>query len=99
MGPGSREFAKRSNPQSIWHKRLMYYIATVDYTLMRRDVKKVAEWDIARIIPCHGDVIEKDGHAAWSSLYEWYLTEKPRGVMLKKLMTPVMKLARRIFLM
>jgi len=40
---------------------------------MKRDVKTVAEWDFERIIPCHGDVIEKDGKKAWRELFKWYL--------------------------
>ncbi|CAO2657092.1 Nn.00g058950.m01.CDS01 [Neocucurbitaria sp. VM-36] len=42
----SREFAKRAHPRSVWFKRLIYYVAVVDYALMRRDAKRVAEWDI-----------------------------------------------------
>lgn len=67
---------------------------------MCRDAKKVAEWDIERIIPCHGDVLDSDGNAAWSALYEWYLQGRPRGgSLLKQMMTPFMKVVRRVFLM
>jgi len=97
--PLSREFAKRAHPRSIWAKRLVYHIATVDYSLMRRDAKKVAEWEIERIIPCHGDVIESGGNEAWESVYEWFLKGSSKPSLLKRLMTPVMKVARRVFLM
>ncbi|KAJ8118898.1 hypothetical protein OPT61_g226 [Boeremia exigua] len=70
QGLGSREFAKCANPHSVWFRRLIYYIATVDFALMQRDAKRVAEWDIGRIVPCHGDVIDEDGNAAWESAYE-----------------------------
>ncbi|KAF2026012.1 hypothetical protein EK21DRAFT_92741 [Setomelanomma holmii] len=70
----SREFAKRAHPHSIWFKRLIYYIASVEYSLMRRDTKRVAEWEIERIIPCHGDVLDQGGNAAWASTYDWFLT-------------------------
>ncbi|KZT50591.1 hypothetical protein CALCODRAFT_488589 [Calocera cornea HHB12733] len=43
---------------------------TALYSVMRRDVQAVASWDFDRIIPCHGDVIEKDGKRAWTSAYE-----------------------------
>ncbi|KAL6702929.1 hypothetical protein ACN47E_000771 [Coniothyrium glycines] len=99
QGPGSRAFANRAHPRSVWAKRLVYHIATVDFTLMRRDAKRVAEWEIQRIIPCHGDVIERGGNEAWATLYEWYLASNSREGLGKKLMTPVMKVARWMFLM
>ena len=80
-------------------KRLVYYIATVDYTLMRRDAKKVAEWQMDRVIPCHGDVLESGGNEAWSSVYEWFLKGTAKPSVMKRLMNPIMKVARRVFLM
>ncbi|KAG8717956.1 hypothetical protein FRC09_013382 [Ceratobasidium sp. 395] len=44
-------------------------------TAMARDARTVAGWDFDRIIPCHGDVIEKGGNAAWREAYKWYLEE------------------------
>jgi hypothetical protein len=44
---------------------------------MQRDAKRVAEWDIERIIPCHGDVLNDGGNDAWTSTYEWFLTGRP----------------------
>jgi hypothetical protein len=77
----------------------VYYIATVDYTLMRRDAKKVAEWQIDRIIPCHGDVLESGGNEAWSSVYGWFLKGTAKPSVMKRLMNPIMKFARKVFLM
>lgn len=99
QGPFSREFAKRAHSRSIWAKRLVYHIATVDYTLMRRDAKKVAEWQMDRVIPCHGDVLESGGNEAWSSVYEWFLKGTAKPSVMKRLMNPIMKVARRVFLM
>jgi len=45
----------------------------VDKEAMKRDAKTVAGWDFTRIIPCHGDVIEKDAKKAWETAYEYYL--------------------------
>ncbi|KAI4946673.1 hypothetical protein J4E91_006844 [Alternaria rosae] len=98
-GPLSREFAKRAHPRSIWAKRLVYHIATVDYTLMRRDARKVAEWQLERIIPCHGDVLNTGVNEAWAMVYDWFLTGKPTPSLMKRLMIPVMRVARRVFLM
>jgi hypothetical protein len=33
-------------------------MATVDYTLIRRDAKKVAQWNVERIMHCHGDILD-----------------------------------------
>jgi hypothetical protein len=80
-------------------KRLIYHIATVEYTLMRRDAARVAEWQLERIIPCHGDILESGGNEAWASVYEWFLKGKTEPNLMKRLMSPIMKVARRVFLM
>jgi hypothetical protein len=77
----------------------MYYIASVDYSLMRRDAKRVAEWEIQRIIPCHGDVLNEGGQEAWASTYEWFLKGPPEPGMLLRLRSPFMSLMRWVFLM
>ncbi|KAK7683457.1 hypothetical protein QCA50_013290 [Cerrena zonata] len=60
------------SPWSGLHKRMVWYTG-VDKEAMKRDARTVAAWDFERIIPCHGDVIEKNGKKAWTSVYEWYL--------------------------
>jgi hypothetical protein len=77
----------------------MYYVATVDHSLMRRDAKRVAEWEIQRIIPCHGDVLEEGGNDAWASIYEWFLKGNPEQGVLLRMKAPFMKLMRWMFLM
>jgi hypothetical protein len=77
----------------------MYYIATVDHSLMRRDAKRVAEWDVQQIIPCHGDVIREGGNEAWASTYEWFLKGDPERSFVLRMKTPLMKLMRWTFLM
>ena len=66
---------------------------------MRRDAKRVAEWDIERIIPCHGDVIDGGGNEAWASTYEWFLTGDPGPGILGQMRVPIMKFIRWMFLM
>jgi len=44
-----------------------------DKEAMKRDAKIVAAWDFERIIPCHGDVIEKDGKKAWTDTFRDFL--------------------------
>lgn len=96
----SREFAKRAHPGSDWFKRLLFWIATVDYELMRRDVKRVAEWDFQRIIPCHGEVVEETGKEAWIETHRWFLESDARpGLFRRAVHRPFMKIVRWFFLM
>ncbi|OBZ77221.1 hypothetical protein A0H81_02591 [Grifola frondosa] len=60
------------NPYSWFHKRFAWSLG-VDKEAMKRDVKTVAGWNFERIIPCHGDVIEKNANTAWREAYKWYL--------------------------
>jgi hypothetical protein len=66
---------------------------------MRRDAQRVAQWDIERIIPCHGDVLHRGGNEAWTSTYEWYLKGRSEAGVLLRLRQPFMTLMRWIFLM
>lgn len=61
-------------PFTIMHKRFLN-TATVDKVAMKRDAKTVAGWDFDRIIPCHGDVIETGGKAAWLEAFKWHLSD------------------------
>jgi len=63
---------KTFNPWSYAHKQAVWSGGS-DKEVMKKDAKTVAEWDFERIIPCHGDVIEKDGNKAWRELFKWYL--------------------------
>jgi len=63
---------KSFNPWSYVHKQAVWSAGS-NKEAMKRDVKTVAGWDFERIIPCHGDVIEKDGNKAWREAYKWYL--------------------------
>ncbi|TFY81170.1 hypothetical protein EWM64_g2841 [Hericium alpestre] len=58
-----------------WAQQSMMKNLSVNDEAMKRDVKTVASWDFERIIPCHGDVIEKDGNKAWRTLYQHFLEE------------------------
>lgn len=101
QGPGSWLFAQLANPRSDGFRRLIWYIATVDYSLVRRDAKAVAEWEIQRIIPCHGDVIEGGGNEMWQEAYKWFLKGGSRPDVFRSLVDRVgfMRLVRRVFLM
>jgi len=77
--PANEQFSKTRSPvfgslkPSSWaHKKLIASLG-VDQAAMKRDAATVANWDFERIIPCHGDVIEKDGNTAWREAYKAFL--------------------------
>jgi len=70
--PRTIPFIGNFTPESWIHKRFVSSME-VDKESMRRDAKTVANWDFERIIPCHGDVVEKDGNRAWRELYRKFL--------------------------
>ena len=64
-------FAWMLQPGHNAHRRFLWYGSkTAD---MKRDAKVVSGWDFERIIPCHGDVIQRDGKKLWDAAYSWYL--------------------------
>jgi len=60
-------------PWSMTHKRISWYLLSTNRDVMRREAREVANWDFDRVIPCHGDILEKDGNAAWKAAFQWYL--------------------------
>jgi len=61
------------SPWSTFHKRFAWYMIVLNRDVMKREAREVANWDFDRIIPCHGEVVEKDGNAAWKTAFQWYL--------------------------
>jgi len=61
-----------AGPDSGIHKNLVKGVTT-DKAAMKKSATVVANWDIQRIIPCHGDVIEKDANKAWRSAFSNFL--------------------------
>ncbi|KAH9849059.1 hypothetical protein C2E23DRAFT_888658 [Lenzites betulinus] len=57
-----------------WQLRWFIWLKEKDKAAMKRDAKKVYEWDFARFIPCHGDVIETDAKEAWKATWIEYLS-------------------------
>ncbi|KAF8595153.1 hypothetical protein BDV93DRAFT_501488 [Ceratobasidium sp. AG-I] len=83
--PGKEQYSKSKSsgkfpifstlgPMMRAHKTFLWS-AGRDRAAMARDAHTVAGWDFDRIIPCHGDVIESNGKAAWREAYKWYLEE------------------------
>eukprot|EP01119_Soliformovum_irregulare_P015745 TRINITY_DN4478_c0_g1_i1.p1 TRINITY_DN4478_c0_g1~~TRINITY_DN4478_c0_g1_i1.p1 ORF type:complete len:241 (-),score=58.72 TRINITY_DN4478_c0_g1_i1:39-761(-) len=74
FGPIQNILLGSMNPQSTLHRLLTYYMLTKDKGRMRKDATFVASnWKFERIIPCHGDVIEKDGQTAWKNAMQDFI--------------------------
>ncbi|EAU82824.2 hypothetical protein CC1G_11341 [Coprinopsis cinerea okayama7 len=56
-----------------WGYSHMIRSLTTDHAKMKEHAQTVYRWDFERIIPCHGDVIEKDGKVAWKTVYSSFL--------------------------
>ncbi|PCH44752.1 hypothetical protein WOLCODRAFT_154794 [Wolfiporia cocos MD-104 SS10] len=65
-----------SKTHSSWKSLLAEYLnshSAIHKRVMKRDVRTVASWNLEWIIPCHGDIIEKDAGEVWWEAYRWYL--------------------------
>jgi glyoxylase-like metal-dependent hydrolase (beta-lactamase superfamily II) len=45
-------------------ERLIRLLAVSDRTALQRSLERILQWDFERIIPGHGDVVERGGPAA-----------------------------------
>lgn len=54
-------------------QRFNWYATSKDKSSFSESAKIVAGWDIEKIIPCHGDVIESDGKEVFKRLFAWHL--------------------------
>jgi len=68
-------FVGRLYPDSWVHKQLTYSAAK-DVKLNSVAAKAVDGWDFDMVIPCHGDVIDKNAKEAWRSIWGKYITYK-----------------------
>jgi hypothetical protein len=51
-------------------------IASKDKKSFADSASRVSKWDIDRIIPCHGDVIETNGLEVFERLFKWHIKIK-----------------------
>ncbi|KAK0449581.1 uncharacterized protein EV420DRAFT_1646907 [Desarmillaria tabescens] len=81
--PGTEQYSKSSASGKVpiigsldheaWlHPRFTWSMG-INKEAMKNAVKTVDGWDFQRIIPCHGDVIEKDAKQAWKDAYKFLL--------------------------
>ena len=60
-------FMLNLGPGRGWMER----IAVRDWKLGRRQVDRMLEWDIERIVLCHGDLVLRDGRETLRDAYDW----------------------------
>jgi len=60
------------NPWSFWQKAFLFLAGLKNRKEMKKDLKKVSEWEFERIVMCHGEIIEQNAKDAWNSAYSWY---------------------------
>ncbi|KAK0482378.1 hypothetical protein IW261DRAFT_1467486 [Armillaria novae-zelandiae] len=81
--PGTEQYSKSDisgkvpiigslGPQSWLHPRFTWTMG-MDKEAMKKAANTVDGWNFERIIPCHGDVIEKDAKQAWKDAYKYFL--------------------------
>jgi len=56
-----------------WGHKLMISQLITDQAAAKVQAKTVDSWDFDTIIPCHGDVVEGNGKAAWQSVWDKFL--------------------------
>lgn len=61
------------NTHGKGQQRFNWYATSKDKSSFSQSAKVVAGWDIEKIIPCHGDVIEEDGAAIFRRIFAWHL--------------------------
>ncbi|KAL9117235.1 MAG: hypothetical protein Q9187_006230 [Circinaria calcarea] len=63
-----------AQPSSVAQKRFLWYVASArDRVGFNASMKRIDSWDFDRIVPCHGDVIERDGKGVFREVMEWHL--------------------------
>lgn len=70
-------FNKIQNTQgsAIWQKRLTWHALAKDRKAFAQSAAAANRWDIQRIIPCHGDVIETNGKSVYQKMMSWFLDD------------------------
>lgn len=61
------------------HKFFNYYVAAKDKANMIAGLDAMRAWDFEKIVPCHGEVVEKDAKAVWYDSFSWLFIEKKRA--------------------
>lgn len=60
--------------EAVGQRRFLWYMASkTDRAAFNESMARINAWDFERLIPCHGDVIEKDGKTTFQRVMKWHL--------------------------
>ena len=58
---------------ALWQKRMMWYLASSkNRSAFNESVARMKRWRLARIVPCHGEVIESDAQGIFDRITQWH---------------------------
>ncbi|KAF2717441.1 hypothetical protein K431DRAFT_288572 [Polychaeton citri CBS 116435] len=73
-------YFQNTQGKALGQKRFLWYVASAsDRPSFNQSVSKIAGWDFDKIVPCHGDVIEKDGKGIFQKIMQWHLEGKNKS--------------------
>ncbi|KAH8799777.1 hypothetical protein F5884DRAFT_811225 [Xylogone sp. PMI_703] len=76
----SSAFSAKGN--MTWQKRSLWYgVGSKNRQSFGESMRRILGWDFDMIIPCHGDVIDRDAKATFQRLMEWFTHGKKRSVL------------------
>ena len=59
---------------AIWNRRFLWYVASSqDRPAFNASIQRINKWDIQRMIPCHGDVVESNAKGVFQKVFAWHL--------------------------
>ncbi|KAK3694282.1 hypothetical protein B0T22DRAFT_66347 [Podospora appendiculata] len=61
----------KGQKQFLWH-----LASRGDRPAFNESVRRIAEWDFETVIPCHGDVIQRNGKQVFEKVFEWHLKKE-----------------------
>ncbi|KAL0064381.1 hypothetical protein AAF712_008681 [Marasmius tenuissimus] len=60
--------------EALAQRRMIWYgTSASDRTAFNESIGRINGWDFERFIPCHGDVLEKDGKTMFQKIMKWHL--------------------------
>lgn len=59
---------------ATWQKRMVWYgTSSGDRAGFAQSIARINKWDFERVVPCHGDVIEREGKGIFQKIFQWHL--------------------------
>lgn len=59
---------------ALSQRRVIWYLTSAkDRSSFNESMTRINSWDFERLIPCHGEVMEKDGKTIFQKVMKWHL--------------------------